>query len=148
MGPPRRKLLATVEETTTPPDSLSDSQIIARVVKAAGNNLYQVSLPRGRGQDDSVLVEMPAKFRSTIWLKRGGYVVIDSKPQSERDNKIAGEIVNVCRDEKLWRKQPYWPKEFDKRQPIATSPSDDDGDEDEEEESNMGKMPPSDDDDE
>ena len=111
MGPPRRKLLATAEETMRPPDTLTESQSIARVVKAVGNNLYNVTLPEGK----EFLVEMPAKFRSTIWLKRGGYVLIDTTSQQERDNKIQGEIINVVRDEKLWRKEQYWPKQFEKR---------------------------------
>ena len=133
MGPPRRKLLATAEETMSPPDDLSDTQTIARVVKAIGNNLYNVTLPT----EKELLVEMPAKFRSTIWLKRGGYVLIDTA-QQERDNKIQGEIINVVRDEKAWRKQQYWPKDFVKRTTVVAE-------DDEDERSNVGMMPPSDD---
>ena len=104
MGKPRRNVLATFAETSTPPDELSDSQSIARVVQAIGNNLYNVELPGGK----SALVELPSKFRSTIWLKRGGYVVIDSSVFEERENKLNGEIINVVTDEKVWRKQAYW----------------------------------------
>ena len=136
MGPPRRKLLATAEETMRPPDALTESQSIARVVKAVGNNLYNVTLPEGK----EFLVEMPAKFRSTIWLKRGGYVLIDTTSQQERDNKIQGEIINVVRDEKLWRKEQYWPKQFEKRSTAVAEDSD-------EERSNVGMMPPSDEED-
>jgi len=131
MGPPRRKLQATVEETLTPPDSLSGSQTIARVVKAEGKNLYTVALPSSK----SLLVQLEAKFRSTIWLKRGGYVVVDTTTLADRDNKIEGEIVNVVRDEKRWSKQPYWPNEFVKKAAVVDS---------DEEESTVGKMPPSD----
>lgn len=135
MAPPRRKLLATAEETMTPPDDLSGTQTIARVVKAIGNNLYNVTLPN----EKELLVEMPAKFRSTIWLKRGGYVLVDTA-QQERDNKIQGEIINVVRDEKAWRKQQYWPKEFVKRTTMVAE-------DDDNEPSNVGMMPPSDDED-
>ena len=138
MGPPpRRKLLATAEETLTPPEQVTETQSIARIIKAAGNNLYSVTLPTGK----DILVEMPAKFRSTIWLRRGGYVLIDTQTQSGRDNKIQGEIINIVRDEKTWRKEPYWPKEFVKRTVVATDDSD------EGETSNIGMMPPSDEDD-
>jgi probable RNA-binding protein EIF1AD len=61
----------------------------------------------------------------------------------ERENKLDGEIVNVVRNEKEWRKQTYWPKEFVQR--ISYVADEDDSDE---EESNAGKMPPSDSEDE
>lgn len=131
MGPPRRKLQATVEETLTPPDKLEDSQLIARIVKAEGKNLYTVLSP----SSETLLVELEARFRSTIWLKRGSYVLVDKASLADRENKIDGEIVNVVRDEKAWRKEKYWPKEFVKK---SVSAEDDN-------ESTVGKMPPSDD---
>jgi probable RNA-binding protein EIF1AD len=134
MGPPRRKLQATVEETLTPPDSLCESQTLARILAAKGKNLYEVETPSG----ETLLVELEAKFRSTIWLKRGGYVLVDTGTLATRENKIDGEIVNVVRDEKAWRKAPFWPKEFSKKSAVVSVDSD-------EEQSNMGKMPPSDD---
>ncbi|RMZ75365.1 hypothetical protein DV738_g5529, partial [Chaetothyriales sp. CBS 135597] len=135
MGPPRRRLQETVEETLTPPDELQEGQSIARVLGAAGKNLYNVELPSSA----KALVELEAKFRSTIWLKRGGFVVIDTTTLADRDNKIDGEIVNVVRDEKQWRKARFWPKEFVKKV-VRVSNED-------EEESVVGKMPPSDDED-
>lgn len=104
MGRPKRDVLATAIESSTPPDELAEGQFIARVIKAAGNNLYSVESPSG----DTLLVEMPRRFRSTIWIKRGGYVLVDSNAFTDRDNKLAGEIANVVRDEKQWRKRPYW----------------------------------------
>ena len=104
MGPPRRKVLATAEETLTPPDGLPDTHHIARAIKATGNNIYLIELPN----KEQMLVELPARFRSTIWIKRGSYLVVDTKAQEERDNKIGGEIVNIVRDEKAWRKAPFW----------------------------------------
>ncbi|KAJ5101771.1 hypothetical protein NUU61_003993 [Penicillium alfredii] len=133
MGPPRRKVLATAEETLTPPDDLSESQRIARAIKATGNNIYLVELPSKM----QILVELPARFRSTIWIKRGSYVVVDIQAQDERDNKIGGEIVNIVRDEKAWRKAHFWPKEFPK-QPVTAADSD------VEDESRVGQMPSSD----
>ncbi|KAJ5468913.1 hypothetical protein N7475_006665 [Penicillium sp. IBT 31633x] len=134
MGPPRRKMLATAEETLTPPDDLTNTQQIVRAIKATGNNIYLIE----QTDKKQKLVELPARFRSTIWIKRGSYVVVDTKGQEERDNKIEGEIVNVVRDEKAWRKAPFWPKEFVK-QPVVLVDTDD-----EEEESRVGRMPSSD----
>ncbi|KAK2737547.1 hypothetical protein FQN57_007482 [Myotisia sp. PD_48] len=131
MGKPRRKILATAEETLFPPSELLAGQEIAKVIKAIGNNLYSVELPSKK----SILVELPARFRSTIWMKRGSFVLIDTTALEERDNKLSGEIVNIVRDAKAWRKADFWPKEF-VQQPLQDS---------DDEESTVGKLPPSDD---
>lgn len=105
MGRPKRNLLATAAETSTPPPGLDEDYSIALVKKAEGNNLYSVELPSGK---ETLLVELPSRFRSQIWIKRGGYVVVDRSAFDNRENKLGGEIVNVVRDEKQWRKQAYW----------------------------------------
>lgn len=105
MGRPKRNLLATVAETSIPPAGLDEGHSIALVKKAEGNNLYSVELPPGK---ETLLVELPSRFRSQIWIKRGGYVVVDRLAFDSRENKLGGEIVNVVRDEKQWRKQAYW----------------------------------------
>lgn len=122
----------------TPPASLTETQSVARVQQAAGNNLYRVELPDTK----VLLVELPARFRSTIWIKRGGFVLVDMGAMNERENKLDGEIINIVRNEKEWRKEKYWPKEFVQRISYA------DEDDSDEEESNVGKMPPSDSEDE
>lgn len=104
MPRPKRNVLATIEDTITPPDSLPSGHLIARITKAEGKNLYNAELPDGK----SVLAELEAKFRSTVWIKRGSYVVVDTSALAERENKLDGEIVNVVRDEKAWRKMSYW----------------------------------------
>ncbi|KAK4948024.1 hypothetical protein LTR10_013078 [Elasticomyces elasticus] len=130
----RRKIRNTAEETLSPPDSLSPSQTIARVVKAQGKDLYSIQTPDGT----DLLVELEARFRGTIFVKRGGYVLIDTNPTTDRANKIQGEIINIVRDEKTWRKEAYWPAQFVKKAVPVDS---------DEDESVMGKMPPSDDED-
>lgn len=104
MGAPKRKVLATAEETLVPPDELPEGQLIARVIKGTGNNLYSVELP----SKTTILVLLPPRFRSTFWMKRGSYVVVDTKTVEGRESKLGGEIVNVVMDEKAWRKAPFW----------------------------------------
>lgn len=133
MGKPRRNILSVAEETTNPPAILPPNHRICRVRSAAGNNLYHLSLPDGT----PLLAELAQRFRSTIWIKRGGYVVVDTEVGQERDNKIGGEIVNVVRDERGWGKMGWWPVEFGTGRRGY-------GDDSEEEESVVGKMPPSD----
>ncbi|KAK6828122.1 translation initiation factor 1A/IF-1 [Apiospora arundinis] len=117
MGRPKRNIQAAAED---------ENQTLARVIKAEGNNLYSCLLPNQK----TVVVELADRFRNTIWIKRGGYAL----PKS----RVEGEITNVVRDEKAWRKQGYWPKEFAKKT----------YDDESEDESNVGKMPPSDSEDE
>ena len=136
MPKPRRNVENVAEETRNPPPTISSQQTIARVLKAAGNNLYSVQLP----SQNTVLVELHSRFRSTIWIKRNGYVLVDTGTLAERENKLEGEIVNIVGNEKTWRKMPYWPKEFVKTSVLGT--------ESDEEESNVGKMPPSEDEEE
>jgi len=104
MGRPKRNVTAAAEETSTPPSALEATQSIARVIKAEGNSLYSCTLPN----KTQVLVELPSRFRNTIWIKRGGYVLIDTKEADVRQNKIDGEIINVVREEHAWRKEAYW----------------------------------------
>jgi probable RNA-binding protein EIF1AD len=108
MARPKRNVTAAAEETSTPPSSLTATQSIARVIKGEGNSLYSCSLPNQK----TVLVELPSRFRNTIWMKRGGFVLIDTEGAEVRQNKIAGEIINVVRDEHLWRKESYWQVQF------------------------------------
>ncbi|KAH9891429.1 hypothetical protein F4778DRAFT_334388 [Xylariomycetidae sp. FL2044] len=130
MGRSKRNIVAAAEESNTPPDQLTESQSVAQIIKPEGNSLYSCVLPGQR----TVLVELAERFRNTIWVRRGGYVLVDLVPTKEPNGRVEGEIVNVVRDEKAWRKQLYWPKEFVKHT----------FDEDEDEESTVGKMPPSD----
>jgi probable RNA-binding protein EIF1AD len=97
-------MLAVAEETSNPPPTLEPGHMIARVVKGEGKNLYTVALPDGK----SLLAELPSRFRSTIWMKHGSFVVVDTTAFEDRENKLDGEIVNVVRSEKQWRKQTYW----------------------------------------
>ncbi|KID79504.1 uncharacterized protein G6M90_00g018980 [Metarhizium brunneum] len=130
MGKPKRNVLAAAEETLTPPATLDPSQSVVRVVKPQGNNLYTCELPNRK----TVLLELAQRFRNTIWIKRGGYVLGERYEQGSGDTRADGEIVNVVRDEKLWRKQPYWPEEFTKNNRDLSD----------EDDSTVGQMPSSD----
>ncbi|KJY01954.1 eukaryotic translation initiation factor eif1a-like protein [Zymoseptoria brevis] len=137
MPKPKRNIEAVAEETLTPPDTLTADQKIARVKGAAGNNLYNLELPSG----EVLLAELPAKFRSTIWIKRGNYVLVDSAGLADRGNKLGGEIVNIVRDERTWRKKEFWPVEFAAKKSTYQETSDS-------EDAPNRDMPPSDSEDE
>lgn len=104
MGRPKRNVLAAAEESLALPDELQPNQCVVRVVKPEGNNLYTCERP-----DKSILVlELAQRFRNTIWIRRGGFALADQYPKESEETRAVGEIVNIVRDEKLWRKQPYW----------------------------------------
>lgn len=137
MPRPKRDLHAVAQETVTPPAQLPNDHHIARVKHNAGSNLYHLELAAPAAAD-MLLAELPARFRSTIWIKRGSFVVVDTSARAGRDNKLGGEIVNVVRDEKAWRKMAYWPAEFAAKKSFYDEDSDDEG----------PRMPPSDSEDE
>ncbi|KAK5165080.1 uncharacterized protein LTR77_009177 [Saxophila tyrrhenica] len=119
----KRELHAIADETSTPPAALPSSHIIGQVKQAAGKNLYQLELADGQ----TILAELGSRFRSTVWMKRGSFVVVDTSALADRENKLGGEIVNVVRDERAWRKMSWWPKEFATKKSAYEDDSDDEG---------------------
>lgn len=123
MGRPKRNIMAAAEESTSPPDELTEYQTVARVGRPEGNNLYSCELPNRK----TVTAELAQRFRNTIWIKRRGFVVVDLTPDEERskaNSKVQGEIINVIRDEKEWRKMPYWCVEAQGLRRLRRSPGD------------------------
>jgi len=56
------------------------------------------------------LVELPARFRKSAWIKRGSYVIVELVTTSST-SKINGEITHVLLAEhvKEWKKRGDWP---------------------------------------
>ncbi|KAF1814142.1 eukaryotic translation initiation factor eIF1 [Eremomyces bilateralis CBS 781.70] len=125
-APPRNKLESIGLETANPPETLEYNQTIARIAKNEGRNLFTVSLPNGK----SALAELDQKFVNTVWMKRGGFVLVQRR-EDEDTGKVGADIINVVREDRIWKKMPWWPKQFAKTADV------------EDEESNVGKMPPS-----
>ncbi|EEB08824.1 translation initiation factor eIF1A-like protein [Schizosaccharomyces japonicus yFS275] len=111
---------ATFQASMDPPDHLEENQLIARVTALRGSSLFEVTDPAG----STLLVEMPPKFRKSVWVKRGGYVLLDKSEFQDKKNKIDGTIVHVIHSTKVWMKQHYWPPEFAARiQPVEEDES-------------------------
>ena len=96
MGKPKRNVLAAAEETITPPDELAPTQSLARVLKAEGNSMYSCELPSNGKDSKTVVVELAARFRNTIWIKRGGYVLVELIPEEDRKegSKMDGALLD------------------------------------------------------
>jgi probable RNA-binding protein EIF1AD len=129
MGRPKRHILADASIASTPPATLPATHRIARVVRARGNNIFAVALP---GSTKEALAELAGNLRSTFWIRKGAFVVVDGAALAARENKLVGEIVTVIMEVKRWRKMGYWPDEFREA----------------EEEGSEVEMPPSEDEDE
>jgi len=97
--PPSKHKQETGDE---PPSELMPTQHIVRVSKVQGNALYTVELP----SKEELLVELPTRFRNAVWVRRGGYILVDTEGFTE--GKVNGEIKEVIMDEKAWRKMSYW----------------------------------------
>ncbi|KAF9346848.1 hypothetical protein BGX34_003582 [Mortierella sp. NVP85] len=85
---------------------LEDGQRFAKVIGTRGNNVHEVQFEDG----DQMLVNLPPKFRSLVWVKRGGYVVI--QPAEEEDKtKVGGDIVAVLFPDhiKRYKQEGTWP---------------------------------------
>jgi len=91
-----------LQTSSDPPEKLTENQSIAQIAKPHGNSLYTVVIP----QKSELLVELPTRFRNAVWVRRGGFVLVDTEGYSE--GKVGGQITEIVRDEKVWRKMSYW----------------------------------------
>ncbi len=107
MGRTNRGVLAASDETLTPPAALAANQSLVRVIKPEGNNLFLCALP-GSDNKTTIVLELAQKFRNTIWIKRGGFALAERYEAGATDTRAQGEIINIVRGEKEWRKRPYW----------------------------------------
>lgn len=72
----------------------------------------QVERPDG----SNALVLLPARFHKTLWIKRGGYLVVTAPPGVGPGAGAAGEVVAVLyrADVRALRAMPgVWPPEFE-----------------------------------
>jgi len=98
------------------------NQRVVQIVAGKGNNLHQVFDPAevvddgddgGKGDESSslgkYLVSMPTKFRKSVWIKRGDYVIVEPIPEGD---KVKAEIVRILYKEQIKhiKKEKLWPK--------------------------------------
>jgi probable RNA-binding protein EIF1AD len=136
-----------------PPDEIKPFEVIGSVIKPRGNSLYDISIPSSEwvkvesisksnidqdlgSENKSILASMPPKFRNTIFVKRGGFVVVelyqldDDQKKTLAIGKVKGDISNIVTNKKDWQRYPYWPNEFKGAEQYDFDISDED-DEDE-----------------
>jgi probable RNA-binding protein EIF1AD len=117
-------------------------QQIVRVTEMRGGNIIEVEYP----DRTRILCLLPAKFKKTVWVKRGNYVIIE--PFTEILNnyhtaKLKGRIVHILypyqikylKQKNLWPQAflKIWPKKEEKEAKQDEDEEDDKEDEDEDE---------------
>uniref|UniRef100_A0A914QQV4 Probable RNA-binding protein EIF1AD n=1 Tax=Panagrolaimus davidi TaxID=227884 RepID=A0A914QQV4_9BILA len=83
------------------------NQLIAKCLASRGNNLHEVLDQKG----NQYLASMPTKFRNTVWIKRGQYILVES---IEEGDKVKAEIVNILDSENILHidANGQWPESF------------------------------------
>ncbi|KAJ2652248.1 hypothetical protein GGH99_007601 [Coemansia sp. RSA 1285] len=99
---------------------------VARVLGPRGQNLHEIVVARSVVADDinkllnpenkpwfTTLAQLPPKYRSVVWVKRGGYVMVDLTEQLT--DKIGGDIALVLmpRQIKNLKQIGQWPEEYE-----------------------------------
>ncbi|GMT10597.1 hypothetical protein PFISCL1PPCAC_1894, partial [Pristionchus fissidentatus] len=92
-----------------------EGDAIAQVVGARGNNLHEVLDQSG----ESYLVSMPSKFRKSVWIRKGQFVVVRG---IEEGDKVRAEIEHVLDAENVLyiREQNKWPESFEAEAKLLT----------------------------
>jgi len=119
------------------PTPSSELQIV-QVTDIRGTNILEVQYPN----QERILCLMPAKFRKTVWVKKGGYVMIEPfkeliKKDKYKDEKLLGRIMHILLPQQIkeLKKAGIWPQEFneevkDEREGKNKDTNPDDSDED------------------
>lgn len=84
-----------------------NDQYIVRIFGPRGNNLHEVE----RDDGSRFLCSMPTKFRKSVWIKRGGFVIVEPIEEGE---KVKAEIAHILFPEQIrhLQKRGLWPKAF------------------------------------
>ncbi|KAG0198158.1 hypothetical protein BGX28_008385 [Mortierella sp. GBA30] len=102
-----RRKQATSDILTDVPE-LEEGQRFARVLGSRGKNIHEVQFPDG----EELLVNLPPKFRSLVWVKRGSYVIIEPAEEDDK-TKVGGDITAVLFPDhiKQYKQEGIWPFE-------------------------------------
>ncbi|KAL3143578.1 hypothetical protein ABBQ38_002375 [Trebouxia sp. C0009 RCD-2024] len=103
----RRRKHLTQQELVPP----TDKQQIVRAKLSRGSNIFEAETADGR----DLLCFLPAKFNKKLWIKRGGFIVVE-EGDIDTEDKVTATIVTVLyeQDVKALKKlDGVWPAAFD-----------------------------------
>ncbi|EOD33292.1 hypothetical protein EMIHUDRAFT_122911 [Emiliania huxleyi CCMP1516] len=79
-----RKVESVLSELPEP----TESQEIVRVTGTPGGNLVQVTDEASR----TFLARVPSKFRNVIWIRIGGYLIVEREADEEAEGREVGKV--------------------------------------------------------
>jgi len=95
----------------------NEEQKIVKVTQIRGTNILEVVTPA----KENFLCLLPTKFIKTVWVKKGGYLIVE--PFEElfnndkwKDIKLKGRVAHILLPKQikyLKKNNNHWPKEFD-----------------------------------
>jgi len=94
-----------------------ETEKIARVTELRGSNICEVEIPEG----EKFLVQLPTKFRKTVWVKRGNYVIINRPTAWDNmQYKVKAMVQHILFPDqiKYLKNESLWPKEFGVESPV------------------------------
>lgn len=110
----RRRKHLTQQELVPP----TANQQIVRACLSRGSNIFEAETADGR----QLLCFLPAKFNKKLWIKRGGYIIVE-EGDADAEDKVTATIVKVLYEpdvKALKKLAGVWPAAFDAK--IAVQP--------------------------
>lgn len=94
-----------------------------------GIAICRVGITRGGSQfevydgESTWLAELPKRFRNTIWIRRGGFVLVDTSSAPSSVGGTRGEIIFALQKDDIseLKKQGFWPSTLDEMQSTPVS---------------------------
>ncbi|KMZ60037.1 Eukaryotic translation initiation factor 1A domain-containingprotein [Zostera marina] len=93
---------------------LKDGESIVKVISLKGSNLIEVMDAKAR----TTLAMFPSRFKKSIWIKQGSFVVVIGGDQIENPlesgNKVTYMVSQVLFHQhvRVYQKSPDWPEVF------------------------------------
>lgn len=96
----RRKHLVHAQQDLT----LQPNQCVVRVLAPKGGNVFEVAFASAQ----TTMVSLPSRFNKLLYVKRGGYLIVETSP--EATGAVTGFVVAVLYDDdvKALRRQGDW----------------------------------------
>lgn len=87
----------------------ASNQDIVRIRASVGNNLHEVETE----SNETYLVSMPSRFRKSVWVKRGDFILVEPIPEGD---KVRAEMVRPVTSDyiRFLRDNGKWPAAFEK----------------------------------
>ncbi|KAL1509829.1 hypothetical protein ABEB36_004508 [Hypothenemus hampei] len=85
----------------------TENQQIVQVIGIRGNNLIEIGCDDGT----TFLASLPNKFRRNAYLKRKGFVLVESIKEGD---KVKAEVVKLLTEEHIehFKQKKVWPTKF------------------------------------